>query len=56
MAEANPAALRETAQRFEEAIGRGLWHPHRNDVADRLAWLTGTPSLQNIPDRPILDR
>jgi cobaltochelatase CobN len=56
MAEANPAALRETAQRFEEAIGRGLWHPHRNDVADRLARLTGTASLQNIPGGRSLDQ
>jgi len=28
--EVNPDALGEIEQRFEEAIRRGLWHPHRN--------------------------
>ena len=32
MAEANPAALREMASRFTEAIERGLWQPSRNSV------------------------
>ncbi|HIJ61734.1 MAG TPA: cobaltochelatase subunit CobN [Rhodospirillaceae bacterium] len=36
VAEVNPAALREMADRFAEAIERGLWQPRRNDVADRL--------------------
>ena len=33
MAEANPAALREMAERFAEAIERGLWQPRRNSAA-----------------------
>ena len=32
MAEANPAALRETADRFAEAIERRLWQPRRNSA------------------------
>ena len=36
----NPAALREIAERFQEAIDRGLWHPRRNAVQDRLATLS----------------
>ena len=32
VAEANPAALREIAQRFAEAIERGLWRPRRNSA------------------------
>ncbi len=32
----NPAALREMAQRFQEAIARGLWQPRLNSVHDRL--------------------
>jgi cobaltochelatase CobN len=32
MADANPAALRETAARFREAIRRGLWRPRSNSV------------------------
>ena len=28
--QANPAALREMAARFREAIERGLWQPHGN--------------------------
>ena len=33
VAEANPAALREIAERFQEAIERGLWRPASNSVA-----------------------
>ena len=36
IAEENPAALKEMAARFEEAIARGLWSPRRNSVYDRL--------------------
>ncbi len=36
MADNNPQALKEMCQRFAEAISRGLWQPHRNDVHDRL--------------------
>ena len=32
LAEANPAALREIAQRFQEAVARGLWRPRRNSA------------------------
>ena len=34
---ANPAAARAIAARFEEAIGRGLWHTRRNSTAAVLA-------------------
>ena len=40
MAEANPAALRETAGRFAEARRRGLWQPRSNRAGDLLAELT----------------
>ncbi|MDE0537674.1 MAG: cobaltochelatase subunit CobN [Rhodospirillales bacterium] len=33
----NPSALSEIAERFEEAIGRGLWHPRSNAAAALLA-------------------
>lgn len=36
LAEANPAALREMADRFREALDRGLWQSGRNDLYDRL--------------------
>ena len=36
LAEANPAALREIAQRFQEAVARGLWRPRRNSVGTLL--------------------
>jgi cobaltochelatase CobN len=39
IAEANPAALREIAERFQEAIARGLWRPRGNSVHDQLAAL-----------------
>jgi cobaltochelatase CobN len=39
MAEANPAALKEMAERFAEAIDRGLWHPGRNSAYSELAAL-----------------
>lgn len=39
MAEANPAALRETAARFDEALRRGLWTPRSNRAADLIAEL-----------------
>ena len=32
MADANPAALRETALRLEEALQRGLWKPRSNSA------------------------
>ena len=36
----NPAALREMAQRFTEAIIRGLWQPKSNSVHERLQELS----------------
>jgi cobaltochelatase CobN len=41
MAGANPAALREMAQRFAEAVDRGLWQPRRNSAAALLDELAG---------------
>jgi cobaltochelatase CobN len=41
MAEANPAALRETAERFAEAMRRGLWQPRSNRTTILLAELSG---------------
>jgi cobaltochelatase CobN len=38
---ANPAALREIAARFREAIDRGLWSPRLNSAYDRLGDLMG---------------
>jgi cobaltochelatase CobN len=40
MADANPDALRETAERFSEAIDRGLWRPASNSARDMLQSLT----------------
>ena len=39
IAEANPAALGEIAERFTEALERGLWRPARNSVHGELAAL-----------------
>ncbi|MGE3741808.1 MAG: cobaltochelatase subunit CobN, partial [Geminicoccaceae bacterium] len=36
IAEANPAALREIAERFQEAVRRGLWRPRRNSAGELL--------------------
>ena len=36
MAEVNPAALTETAAKFEDAIRRGFWHPRSNSARDLL--------------------
>ncbi|MBY8977828.1 cobaltochelatase subunit CobN [Rhodobacteraceae bacterium NNCM2] len=41
IAEANPAALREIAERMQEAIDRGLWHPRANAARDLIASLRG---------------
>jgi len=41
MAEANPAALRETAARLAEALDRGLWKPRSNSAGLLLAQLQG---------------
>jgi cobaltochelatase CobN len=39
IAEANPAALSEMAERLREAIDRGLWAPQSNSAYDRLSAL-----------------
>jgi len=39
IAQSNPAALREMAQRFLEAIERALWRPRANSARDRLTAL-----------------
>ena len=39
MAQANPAALRETAARLHEALDRGLWKPRSNSAAMLLSSL-----------------
>ncbi len=36
MRDSNPAALREMAERFLEALDRGLWKPRRNTVREHL--------------------
>ncbi|WP_157217826.1 cobaltochelatase subunit CobN [Flavisphingomonas formosensis] len=41
MAQANPAALRETATRLAEALARGLWKPRSNSAGLLLAELKG---------------
>ncbi|HUC68059.1 MAG TPA: cobaltochelatase subunit CobN, partial [Stellaceae bacterium] len=41
LAEHNPAALTEIAQRLGEAIDRGLWQPRRNSLRHRLDELAG---------------
>lgn len=41
LAEANPAALRETAARLAEALERGLWKPRSNSAGLTLAALSG---------------
>jgi cobaltochelatase CobN len=41
MADANPAALRETAARLAEALDRGMWKPKSNSAGMLLADLAG---------------
>ncbi|RYM13861.1 cobaltochelatase subunit CobN [Sphingobium cupriresistens] len=41
LAEANPAALRETAARMAEALERGMWKPRSNSAGLLLAQLAG---------------
>ncbi|MDP6645613.1 MAG: cobaltochelatase subunit CobN [Rhodospirillales bacterium] len=40
--DSNPAALREIAERFEEAVERGFWHPRSNSAGALLANLIET--------------
>ncbi len=48
IAEANPAALSEIAERFQEAIERGLWRPARNSAHREIERLRHG----HEPDRP----
>ncbi len=43
IAENNPPALREIAERFCEAVDRGLWAPHRNSAYDELRRIMEAP-------------
>ncbi len=45
MAKANPAALQETADRFAEAVERGLWHPRRNSAQALIEGLRTAPPV-----------
>ena len=47
--ENNPAALREMATRFLEALDRGLWQPRRNSTRSELQ------ALLTFPDNPHLE-
>ena len=42
IAAVNPAALREIAERFEEAISRALWQPKSNSARALIERLSGT--------------
>ena len=41
IADNNPSALREIAERFAEAAARGLWAPRSNSAYDEISRLTG---------------
>jgi len=43
LSEHNPDALREMAERLDEAIDRGLWTPRRNSLRTELADIAGNP-------------
>ena len=47
MAEANPAALREIAARFREAVDRGLWRPRRNSAVTAADELLGPTNAES---------
>ena len=42
----NPDALREIAERFEEAIERGFWHPRSNSAGGSLTRLRQRATVQ----------
>lgn len=44
LAEANPDALREIAERLREAVARGLWHPAKNSAQALLDDLAAAPA------------
>jgi cobaltochelatase CobN len=39
IADVNPAALKEIAERLQEAVDRGLWQPRSNSARARIAGL-----------------
>ncbi|WP_394153933.1 cobaltochelatase subunit CobN [Loktanella salsilacus] len=49
IAEVNPPALREIAQRLQEAIDRNLWTPKSNSARARIAGLLDQPATDNAP-------
>jgi cobaltochelatase CobN len=49
IADANPAALREIAERFSEAIERGLWQPRANSAHELLSTLAATDRARLAP-------
>ena len=51
IAEANPAALREIAERFPEAIERGLWRPRRNSAHRQLEELRAGGSTADADEQ-----
>ncbi|MCF6273560.1 MAG: cobaltochelatase subunit CobN, partial [Rhodobacteraceae bacterium] len=48
--EANPAALKEMAARFEEAIERGMWQPRSNSAKAVLAGIIEGKAHENQVD------
>jgi cobaltochelatase CobN len=48
IADANPAALREIAERFSEAIDRGLWRPRANSAHELLGTLAPTNGRERL--------
>jgi cobaltochelatase CobN len=46
IADNNPAGLEELADRFREAIDRGLWSPKSNSAPGELMRLAGRPAVR----------
>jgi cobaltochelatase CobN len=46
--ENNPAGLEELAERFREAMERGLWTPRSNSAAGELQRLSGAEVKENV--------
>jgi cobaltochelatase CobN len=53
LADANPEALKDMMARFDEAIDRGLWQPHRNSIIERLEQFK--ENAQNNDEKPGLE-
>jgi cobaltochelatase CobN len=52
MAESNPDALREMAERLAEAVERGLWKPKSNSAAYDLDRIAGRAMMPAGGTRP----